>query len=119
MSPKPLRFISWLQRKDLMPHSASWATHSFVAVSLPETTLKGCGCATFLQLKDILVHLIRSLNVTRAVGVLLQTLLKPYVGTGALKQRVTMTLQTRLQELGRHLQATSSHSTRATRAASS
>ena len=34
MSPKPLRYISWLQRKALMPHSASWAKDSFLAVSL-------------------------------------------------------------------------------------
>ncbi len=91
ISPKRSRFFSWLQRRAWMRHSAAWAACTTLAKALLETTLKRCGAASLLPPKDILQHCTGSLTVTSAVSVLLlQTWRKPFAGTGAPKQRVTL-----------------------------
>ncbi len=93
IASKRVRCIGWLQRRALMRHSSSWDTCTTMALALLMTKLKRGGCTGLLPPKDILGHCTWSLAVTGAVAVLLQTLRKPFAGTGAPKQRVTVTLQ--------------------------
>ena len=90
ITPKLLRCIGLLQRRTLMWHSAAWATCTMKALALLETTLKRCGCSSLLPPKDILQHCTGSLAVTRKVEAFVKTRPKPFAGTGAQKQRVTM-----------------------------
>ena len=94
MTPKLLRCIGWLQRRALMAHSAGWAKCSAMAMALLKTTLKGCGGTSLLPPKDILGDCGGLLPVTSSVKVFVRTRRQPFAGTGAPKQRVTLTLHT-------------------------
>ncbi len=68
-----------------------------MAKALLETTLKRCGVTILLPPKDILRHCTWSLTVTSTVytvQVFARARRKPFAGTGAPKQRVTLELQT-------------------------
>ena len=103
MTPKRLRISGWLQLRALMWHSANLASCSSLVIALFETGLKGCGCCTLPPPKDILRHCMRLLLVMSTVTVLLQTWPKPFAGTGAPKQRATLTLQASYRSWAREL----------------
>ncbi len=93
IAPKRLRFIGWLQRRALMKHSAAWASCTSMAMAVIKMTLKRCGCSSLLPPKDILKHCTGSLSVTSTVQVFARAGRKPFAGTGAPNQRVTLELQ--------------------------
>jgi hypothetical protein len=64
-----------------------------MASALLKTPLKRCGCTGLLLPKDILKHCTTSLPFTRKVKLasFVRTGTKPFIGTGAHKQRVTNT----------------------------
>ena len=64
-----------------------------MAMALLKTALKRCGGTSLLPPKDILQHCTVSLSVTSTVEAFAKTRPKPFAGTGAHKQRVTLTLQ--------------------------
>ena len=76
-----------------MQRSANLATPAAAFAVLLKTSLKRCGGTSLQPPKDIRRHCTGPLNVTSVVSVLLQTWRKPFAGTGAPKQRVTLELQ--------------------------
>ena len=91
ITPKRLRCISSLHRRTLMRRSTAWA--ACTSEALPKTTLKRCGCTSLLPPKDILMHYTGSLAVTRKGEAFVKTRPKPFAGSAAHKQRVTLMLQ--------------------------
>ena len=85
------RCFGWPQHRALMALITPWACTSIAKV-LIKTALKRCGGTSLLPHKDILQHCTLLLSVTSEVKVLLQTWRKPFAGTGAPKQRVTLEL---------------------------
>jgi hypothetical protein len=82
ITPKRLRFIGWLQRRALMPHSAFSVKCTKMAKALLKAVLKRFGGSSLLLPKDILTHRAMSPAVTRS---------HLFTGTSVPEQRVTLT----------------------------
>ena len=83
ITPKRLRFIGWLQRRALNPHSAYSAECTKMAKALLKAILKHFGGSSVLLPKEILPHCAMSLAVTMT---------HLFTGTSAPEQRVTAKL---------------------------
>ena len=90
ITPRLLRCIGLLQRRHLIRRSSDWVTCTSMASASPKTSLKRCGCTSLLPPKESLKHCTTSRPVTMKVKAFVRTGPKPFFGTGALKQRVTV-----------------------------
>ena len=93
ITPNRFRFFGWLQRRALMARSMSSAACTNMPLASLKATLKRCGGTSSLPPKGIHLHPSPSPNITsKAVVVFVRTRLQPFAGTGAPKQRATLTL---------------------------